>query len=169
MNKVSKYLLIVGIFFVVTILFLLRNTFKGNELPPTPSVSVTATPQPSESVKNNKTIKLDNGLEITDLTDGYGQEARAGNAVKVNYAGTLTDGAKFDSSYDRGEPLSFILGAGQVIQGWDIGLLGMKVGGKRRLVIPPELGYGSRDHGPIPANATLIFEVELLAVQEVKK
>lgn len=89
----------------------------------------------------------------------------AGKTVSVNYTGTLTDGTKFDSSYDRNQPFDFQLGAGQVIKGWDQGVAGMKVGGKRKLVIPPGLGYGAQANGKIPANSTLIFEVELLSVK----
>ncbi len=104
-------------------------------------------------------------LEITDLQVGTGDEATSGHLVDVHYTGWLTDGSKFDSSLDRGQPFSFALGGGQVIQGWDQGVVGMKVGGKRKLTIPPELGYGRRGAGGvIPPNATLIFEVELLAV-----
>jgi FKBP-type peptidyl-prolyl cis-trans isomerase FkpA len=108
---------------------------------------------------------LDGGLQVQDLTVGTGEEAVAGTAVAVHYTGTLADGTKFDSSLDRGEPFQFQLGAGQVIVGWDIGVAGMKVGGKRKLVIPPALGYGARGAGGvIPPNATLTFTVELLAV-----
>lgn len=104
------------------------------------------------------------GLRITDLVVGSGAEAIAGQSVSVNYRGSLTNGKEFDSSYGRG-PFSFRLGGGQVIQGWDEGVAGMKVGGKRKLVIPPDLGYGSRGAGGvIPPDATLIFEVELLKV-----
>ncbi|MFH1192718.1 MAG: FKBP-type peptidyl-prolyl cis-trans isomerase [Candidatus Jorgensenbacteria bacterium] len=111
-------------------------------------------------------ITLPGGLKINDLVTGAGAEAKAGQTVTVNYAGTLADGTKFDSSYDRGTPFSFLLGAGQVIEGWDEGVAGMKVGGKRLLIIPPELGYGSAGAGGvIPPNATLTFDVELLAVQ----
>ena len=101
-----------------------------------------------------------------DLKVGTGAEAVAGKRVKVNYTGTLTNGTKFDSSVDRGVPFEFDLGKGLVIQGWEQGLLGMKVGGKRKLTIPPEMGYGERGAGGvIPPNATLIFEIELLGVQ----
>lgn len=105
------------------------------------------------------------GLRITDLVIGNGTEAVAGKTVVVNYRGTLDNGKEFDSSYGRG-PFSFPLGAGRVIKGWDEGVAGMQVGGKRRLVIPPDLGYGERGAGGvIPPNATLIFEVELLEVK----
>lgn len=106
------------------------------------------------------------GLRITDLVVGTGAEASAGQTVVVHYRGTLENGEQFDASYDRGTPFSFPLGAGRVIKGWDEGVQGMKVGGKRKLVIPPDLGYGSRGAGGvIPPNATLLFEVELLEVK----
>jgi FKBP-type peptidyl-prolyl cis-trans isomerase len=105
-------------------------------------------------------------LIIEDLNVGTGDEAVAGKTVIVHYTGWLTNGSKFDSSKDRNDPFDFRLGAGQVIRGWDQGVAGMKVGGKRKLTIPPELGYGSRGAGGvIPPNATLVFEVELLAVR----
>ena len=107
----------------------------------------------------------ESSLKITDTVAGTGAEAVAGKKVTVHYAGTLDDGTKFDSSLDRGTPFSFTLGAGQVIKGWDQGVLGMKIGGKRTLVIPSELGYGASGMGPIPANATLHFDVELLKVE----
>jgi FKBP-type peptidyl-prolyl cis-trans isomerase len=105
-------------------------------------------------------------LEVVDLVVGQGQEATAGKRVSVHYTGTLTNGKKFDSSLDRGQPFTFVLGAGQVIKGWDQGVAGMKIGGKRKLTIPPELAYGNRAVGGdlIPANSTLVFEVELLGV-----
>jgi FKBP-type peptidyl-prolyl cis-trans isomerase len=104
-------------------------------------------------------------LIIEDLQLGDGAEAQAGQQVTVHYTGWLTDGRKFDSSVDRGQPFVFPLGRGRVIQGWDQGVAGMKIGGKRRLTIPPELGYGARGAGGvIPPNATLIFEVELLGL-----
>ncbi|MGB5136052.1 MAG: FKBP-type peptidyl-prolyl cis-trans isomerase [Prochlorococcaceae cyanobacterium] len=107
----------------------------------------------------------ESGLRITDLTAGDGPEAKAGQTVVVNYRGTLENGREFDSSYGRG-PFSFPLGAGRVIRGWDEGVAGMQVGGKRKLVIPPDLAYGERGAGGvIPPNATLVFEVELLEIR----
>ncbi len=109
---------------------------------------------------------MDNQLKIVDEVVGTGDEAVAGNKITVNYRGTLLDGTEFDSSYKRNQPFEFTLGAGEVIAGWDQGFAGMKVGGKRKLTIPSDLGYGSRGAGAsIPPNSTLIFEVELLNVQ----
>ncbi len=105
-------------------------------------------------------------LKVEDLKVGTGAEATSGKTVTVHYVGTLTNGSKFDSSRDRNEGFTFRLGAGQVIQGWDKGVAGMKVGGLRKLTIPPDLGYGARGFPPvIPPNSTLIFEVELLEVR----
>ena len=106
-------------------------------------------------------------LKIEDVKVGNGSEVKDGNTVSVNYRGALTDGREFDNSYDRGQPFEFKVGAGEVIKGWDQGLLGMKVGGKRKLVIPPGLGYGERGAGAdIPPNATLVFEIELLKIKD---
>ena len=105
-------------------------------------------------------------LVVEDLVVGTGAEAASGQKVRVHYTGWLTDGKKFDSSIDRGQPFAFQLGRGQVIKGWDQGVAGMKVGGVRKLTIPPSLGYGaSGAGGAIPPNATLVFEVELLGVK----
>jgi FKBP-type peptidyl-prolyl cis-trans isomerase FkpA len=105
-------------------------------------------------------------LKISDQVLGEGAEAVAGKAVSVHYTGRLLTGRKFDSSLDRGQPFRFNLGAGQVIQGWDVGVAGMKVGGKRQLTIPPHMGYGAAGAGGvIPPNATLVFDVELLGVE----
>ncbi|RYG70799.1 FKBP-type peptidyl-prolyl cis-trans isomerase [bacterium] len=110
-------------------------------------------------------MSTENNLIVEDIVVGTGTEATSGQPVTVHYRGTLTDGREFDASYNRNQPFKFNLGARQVIQGWDQGVAGMKVGGKRKLTIPPELGYGARGAGGvIPPNATLIFEVELLEV-----
>jgi FKBP-type peptidyl-prolyl cis-trans isomerase len=103
-------------------------------------------------------------LVVEDLVVGTGATAVSGDTVTVHYLGTFTNGAKFDSSYDRGTPFSFRVGAGQVIAGFDQGVTGMRVGGKRRLTIPPALGYGSTGAGSIPPNTTIVFEVELLSI-----
>ena len=105
------------------------------------------------------------GVTIQDLQVGNGATAASGKTVSAHYTGKFPDGNKFDSSYDAGAPIEFPLGAGKVIKGWDIGIEGMRVGGKRKLTIPPELAYGSRGNGPVPPNATLVFDVELLAVK----
>lgn len=104
-------------------------------------------------------------LKIEDLQIGTGSAGvKIGDNISINYRGTLTDGTEFDSSYKRNQPFETQIGVGQVIQGWDQGVIGMKVGGKRKLTIPPELGYGSRGAGTIPPNSTLIFEVELMGI-----
>lgn len=111
------------------------------------------------------TTQTPSGLTIEDLALGEGAAAAAGQSVTVHYTGWLTSGSKFDSSKDRNDPFVFHLGAGQVIRGWDEGVQGMLVGGKRKLTVPPELGYGARGAGGvIPPNATLVFEVELLGI-----
>ena len=104
-------------------------------------------------------------LQIEDLQVGTGAEAKSGQSVSVHYTGTLTNGKKFDSSRDRNETFDFQLGAGMVIKGWDQGVVGMKVGGRRKLTVPPELGYGAGGYPPvIPPNSTLIFDIELVEV-----
>ncbi|MBI5138963.1 MAG: FKBP-type peptidyl-prolyl cis-trans isomerase [Candidatus Vogelbacteria bacterium] len=106
------------------------------------------------------------GLQMSDITVGTGEEAKAGDIITVNYLGTLENGTKFDSSYDAGQPFRFQLASGTVIKGWDLGVQGMKVGGKRHLIIAPELAYGAVSPSPlIPANSTLVFDVELMKVE----
>jgi len=118
------------------------------------------------SKTTGKGTKTPSGLQYWDLKKGTGAVAKAGDSVKVHYTGWLTDGKKFDSSVDRNEPFEFPIGQHRVIAGWDEGVASMKVGGKRTLIIPPELGYGARGAGGvIPPNATLMFDVELLAVK----
>jgi FKBP-type peptidyl-prolyl cis-trans isomerase FkpA len=125
---------------------------------------VTACSGPASS--GGKEVTLPDGLKYTDDQVGTGTEAMTGKTAVVHYTGWLADGTRFDSSKDRGQPFSFPLGGGRVIRGWDEGVVGMKVGGKRTLIIPPELGYGARGAGSvIPPNATLKFEVELLDVR----
>src|SRR5689334_15156847 len=120
----------------------------------------------SDMESNAQEVKMPSGLKYVDRVVGTGDEAVAGKTVNVHYTGWLENGKQFDSSVDRGQPFSFPLGAGRVIKGWDEGVQGMKVGGKRKLTIPSDLGYGSRGAGGvIPANATLIFDVELLGVR----
>lgn len=126
-----------------------------------PSITITdqaTTPTPPVQQASNQK------LQVKDITVGTGEEAKAGDSLTVNYKGTLTNGTVFDQSYGK-QPFTFTLGQGQVIPGWDQGLVGMKVGGKRHLVIPPNLGYGNQAAGSIPPNSTLIFDVELLKVQ----
>lgn len=117
--------------------------------------------------EEEKVITTKSGLKYVEQKVGAGKEAKAGDTVAVHYTGTLTNGKKFDSSFDHKppEPIVFTLGAGQVIKGWDEGIAGLKVGGKRKLIIPPDLAYGDKEKGPIPANSTLIFEVELVKVK----
>ena len=113
--------------------------------------------------EGEKSIETSSGLQYLDLVKGPGREAHVGETASVHYTGWLKDGTKFDSSLDRGQPFQFRLGAGRVIRGWDEGIVGMNIGSKRKLIIPPHLGYGKRGAGRvIPPNATLIFEVELL-------
>ncbi len=175
MSKNAFPLLIVlaVVFIGATGIFLLSN-----QKTQTPELNVNPTPLPTNAIINNPTPQatggesMDNftttqdGLKIQDLIIGTGQEVKSGDTVTVNYLGTLENGTKFDSSYDRNQPFTTQIGVGQVIKGWDEGIVGMKVGGKRKLVIPSSLGYGEQGAGSsIPPNATLIFEVELLEVK----
>jgi FKBP-type peptidyl-prolyl cis-trans isomerase FkpA len=125
---------------------------------------VATTYAPALGVNLATMTKTPSGLLYQDKTVGTGAVATAGKTVHVHYTGWLPDGTKFDSSRDRNEPFDFPLGAGHVIAGWDEGVAGMKIGGRRLLVIPPGLGYGARGTGPIPPNSTLVFDVELLGV-----
>jgi peptidylprolyl isomerase len=132
--------------------------------------AVAATPTPATAQGTGKTMTTASGLQIADSKVGTGASPKTGQICVMHYTGWLyqggAKGAKFDSSLDRGQPFEFPIGTGRVIKGWDEGVAGMKVGGKRTLIIPPDLGYGARGAGGvIPPNATLIFEVELLAVK----
>ena len=122
--------------------------------------------EPFDSAQG-KPIRYDNGLVVQDVVVGNGKIAENGDTLSAHYVGALEDGTVFDNSYDRGQPIQFVLGSGQLIQGWELGLVGMKERGKRRLVVPPELGYGAQGAGnTIPPNATLFFEIELVDVVE---
>jgi FKBP-type peptidyl-prolyl cis-trans isomerase len=135
----------------------------------TPSHKAAASSTASPTKVTGDGVKTVSGLQYWDIKVGTGQVAKAGDKVKVHYTGWLTTGKKFDSSVDAHQPFDFTLGAGEVIKGWDEGVAGMKVGGKRQLRIPPELGYGVDGQPPtIPQNATLIFDVQLLAVTAAK-
>lgn len=150
--KSSHFLYLFALALAVVLVFLLKGRVQAAE------------------VDMSKAVKTPSGLQYVDSTPGTGAEAKSGQTVSVHYTGWLYEGgkkgAKFDSSVDRGEPFDFSLGAGRVIKGWDEGVAGMKIGGKRTLIIPPDLGYGSRGAGSaIPPNATLMFDVELLALK----
>lgn len=173
-SKVNKYIIgAVVIFLALIAAFLIKGNREAAELPestflPTPLPPPINSPSPTVSSDGTiylREVKNMSGLIIQDIVIGTGAEAVIGKKITVNYLGMLVDGTKFDSSYDRGTPFSFNLGAGEVIKGWDEGFAGMKIGGKRKLTIPPEIGYGAAGAGGvIPPNATLIFEVELLGV-----
>lgn len=125
-----------------------------------------ASGSPSAKSAGGKTVTLPDGLKYTDIVEGTGPSPKPGDSVTVQYTGTLTNGTKFDSSYDHGTPFTFTIGVGQVIKGWDEGVMTMKKGGKRHLEIPPNLAYGNRAvGGVIPANSTLLFDVELVDVK----
>lgn len=130
-------------------------TNNSNTLGTTDNIMKTSTPSPTQATQ----------LKIETLTEGTGIGTKNGDRLTVNYKGTLTNGTQFDSSYDRGTPFTFVLGQGYVIEGWDIGMIGMKVGEKRKLTIPANMGYGMNKVGSIPANSVLIFEVELVSIQ----
>ena len=160
----------VAVALVVIAIFFLSRTFIFSFL--TSDISSMNNTDNSAGSANDSVLQQspastsDTGLSITDTVVGTGAEAVSGKLLTVNYSGMLTNGQVFDSSYSRNKPFQFTLGAGQVIAGWDQGFAGMKVGGKRHLVIPPNLGYGSQAIGNIiPANSTLIFDVELVNVQ----
>lgn len=159
------------ILIIITILAIALKSVKVASVPdvtatPIATVIQTATPISQMNNQTPSATTTATGLKIEDEKVGTGDTAVAGKKVTVNYVGTLTNGTKFDSSYDRNQPFTFNLGAAEVIKGWDEGVAGMKVGGKRKLTIPSNLAYGPAGAGSaIPGNSTLIFEVELLQVQ----
>ncbi|MEI7555618.1 MAG: FKBP-type peptidyl-prolyl cis-trans isomerase [Chloroflexota bacterium] len=150
---------LISVFILVLLMSALLVACGDNTAAPSAATAPagTATPELTKSAT---------GLKYYDTVVGSGAQPKVGQSVSVHYSGYLTNGTKFDSSVDRGQPFKFVLGVGQVIKGWDEGVATMKVGGKRRLLIPPSLGYGAQGAGTsIPPNAELIFDVELLAVQ----
>jgi FKBP-type peptidyl-prolyl cis-trans isomerase len=163
--------------FSIALLILLASAVSAPAADPAPAAPEKSPAKVSEPAVNDKgtasapdtkaeTITTPSGLQYVELKVGDGKQAAAGMNVKVHYTGWLTDGKKFDSSVDRGEPFGFPLGGGHVIKGWDEGVAGMKLGGKRKLIIPSKLGYGDRGAGGlIPPGATLIFDVELLGLE----
>ena len=161
-----KIALIVGVVIILGAILVL-NIGSGNNLGDEESANSLKTLVPEViNEKPEEDMEEVKELIIEDIKEGDGEEATSGKTVTVHYVGTLIDGTKFDSSRDLGEPFEFNLGAGQVIAGWDQGVIGMKVGGIRKLTIPSHLGYGERGSSPvIPPNAVLIFEVELLGVE----
>lgn len=171
-----------GIIATFSLLLLVGSVFNGGEksqaiasslqqeqpqnLSQDPSNPLIASNKENSQMDSKKPVKTPSGLEYIDLEVGTGASPKKGDTVTVHYTGTLENGKKFDSSRDRNSPFSFKIGVGQVIPGWDEGVMTMKVGGRRQLIIPPDLGYGARGAGGvIPPNATLIFDVELLGVK----
>ena len=184
MKNIFMYIIVIAVVAIGAWLFMRKGNTSTSlyDATPTPSASAdaspsaspvatvtaagspTATPKPAGPV-----VKTASGLQYQEEVVGTGAVAKSGQTASVNYTGMFTNGTKFDSNVDPAfghvQPFSFQLGAGQVIKGWDEGVAGMKVGGKRKLIIPASLGYGAQANGPIPANSTLVFEVELLGVQ----
>ncbi|HUD05135.1 MAG TPA: FKBP-type peptidyl-prolyl cis-trans isomerase [Patescibacteria group bacterium] len=178
-NFVPFLIIVVVVAFGLLGIFFLSNQKMGNsQINLTPTIYPTQTPQvltpaaaiisqspASNGANMNNVITTADGLQMQDEVIGSGQDVKSGDTVTVNYLGTLQNGTKFDSSYDRNQPFTTQIGVGQVIKGWDEGIVGMKVGGKRKLTIPASLGYGDQAAGSIPPNSTLVFEVELLGVK----
>jgi peptidylprolyl isomerase len=181
-NLVREILISLGVMVACVVLIVIsqfttnRSMATAASLPTTEPVEslneviaqplVAEVPAPTTTAKkveaSQNYVTTPSGLKYLDMVEGSGEVPTSGQTVTVHYTGTLEDGSKFDSSRDRGTPFKFKLGGGQVIKGWDEGIASMKVGGRRQLIIPPELGYGPRGIGPIPPNSTLIFDVELL-------
>lgn len=165
MQKYAPYLIVILV--VIAVVGGMAYTNKGNQINEPSVQGQDNVPSPTASDKMEDTmVEEPEDLVIEDIEEGTGDEVVEGSTVNVHYTGTLTDGTTFDSSRDRGQTFEFVVGEGQVIEGWDQGLLGMKVGGIRRLTIPPALAYGKNGAGGIiPPNATLVFEIELVSVE----
>jgi len=175
--KINANILRISLFSVITLLIFTLvlaylpslQTNKENSSSDEQDESTELETEDTESIDTDTidtdTTEDENPVQIEVLTEGTGETvSQDGDTISVNYVGTLLDGTEFDNSYDRGEPFEFTLGAGTVIEGWDEGLLGMKIGEKRKITIPSEKAYGTRSTGSIPANSDLIFEVELLEI-----
>lgn len=177
MNPLTKFETI-GMFVAVAVMALALAAIRFNA-----DTFAVVSPEPEEQVASLVTVSDDMNTIAQEITDnvsltgtltklviddvriGTGRQVATGDTVSVHYVGTLRDGTKFDDSYLRGEPFSFTVGDGMVIRGWEEGLVGMQVGGERILVIPPDMAYGNRNVGPIPANSPLIFKIELLSIE----
>ena len=163
MTKTIFIFVILILFVAITVWFVIQKTREVNKATEIPTSTTSPTPMSEAS----EPIRYDNGLTVQDVVVGTGKTAENGDTLSAHYIGTLENGTVFDESYGRGQPIQFVLGAGQLIRGWELGLVGMKEGGKRRLIIPSELGYGAQGAGnAIPPNATLLFEIELVSVQK---
>lgn len=160
MNKLIPILIVIA---VIAGGIYLYQSYAKNKAPIENNEQATTT---EEQATNTNNFEIQ-GMKVEILKEGTGQEAKSGDTVTVNYVGTFEDGNKFDSSIDRGVPFSFTLGAGTIIKGWDLGVVGMKVGEKRKLTIPSDLAYGETGaaDGLIPPNATLVFEIDLLSIK----
>lgn len=152
MNKQFLAAIVISVLILIVFAYFIFGLNGGSN-----SLSLATTPTP-QSTTNEK-------LQIQDEKIGSGAAVKSGDTIEINYVGTLTDGTKFDASADHGGPFETQIGVGQVIKGWDEGIIGMKVGGKRKLVIPPSLGYGNQAVGSIPPNSTLIFQVQLVGIK----
>lgn len=170
MNNYIIIFVIAGFLAIGSILVYTKNYIKTpKEQKASQELSLLKNPNNSQLLNSTPTLTpIPNvtKLQTQDVVVGTGSAAKNGDILEVNYEGTLLDGRKFDSSYDRSETFSFTLGAGQVIAGWDRGLVDMRVGGKRRLLIPSDLAYGAQGNGPIPPDTSLLFEVELVSIKE---
>jgi peptidylprolyl isomerase len=172
MKSMREILISFAIIAVCGLFLIVASFFGGGET--TNAIAAETNQPPITQIINKEIISMDldqavttpSGLKYIDIVEGTGESPQKGQKVTVHYTGTLTDGKKFDSSKDRNQPFTFTIGVGQVIKGWDEGVASMKVGGQRTLIIPPDLGYGTRGAGGvIPPNATLLFDVELLGIK----
>lgn len=166
MKKINFIIILAIILIAIAAgIYLFGQGRQNNNRPP---INKNQQNQTMENQNQTQSVNYDiQGMQVEILQQGSGSQAQTGDRVFVHYTGTLTDGKKFDSSVDRGQPFDFVLGRNDVIKGWELGVLGMKVGEKRKLTIPPELGYGSQAVGDIiPANSTLIFEVEMVGINK---